>query len=664
MNRLVAPILALSSATIVVVMGASGGAYDLVDRQSAGLVLWWATGLSALVVAAGPRRPGRAGLALLAFAAGITAWTALGLGHTLSTERTATELGRWIVHLAPLLLVGVVLPRSAWRPVIVGVTLGALVICFVGFVERLWPGTFEQTPTVVFTNTAMRLSVPLGYWNALGSWAAMTSVLLLAIASHARVEGSGAAARRGFDGGRRAGAGLSGRLLRAAALAPLPVIATVIYCTYSRSSLLCVGVGIVLLVALAKNRWTAAALSAAALLAGALAATAVSGAPEIADQTGADGRGGVLTMVLISGALLAAAGFGSPALDGWRLPLRQARMAAGATVLLGAIAVGVIGAAKGQDAWDKFSAREGVRTGTSARLTDLSNGSRVEQWRVALDAYKANKGRGEGPGTFELIYNRAAPDEQFVRDAHSAPLEALAEQGWPGFALLIGFMATAVAVVLSATRRVRRAWDRGLVAGAGAAAGAFLTGTAFDWFWEVTALVVVALLLLGALIAAGEPERARAVATDDEGHSSRPAATDDRSTTATRLGRAGIVGASVVAVLALLPGVVGTSEIRRSQGDVQLGDLNAARSHADQAIEIQPWASSPYLQRALVDEQAGQLRAAREGLELAIARDRYDWRLPLVLARVEARAGRPQAALRAYRQAKALRPNGRFFEQR
>ena len=38
-KRLDAPVYALLTAVVVVVLGASGGAYDLVDRQSAGVVL-------------------------------------------------------------------------------------------------------------------------------------------------------------------------------------------------------------------------------------------------------------------------------------------------------------------------------------------------------------------------------------------------------------------------------------------------------------------------------------------------------------------------------------------------------------------------------------------------------------------------------------------------
>ncbi len=115
----------------------------------------------------------------------VTAWTAIGLGSTISTERTAVEVARWVVHLAPLVLLGVVLPRSVWRPAITGAIAGAVAVCAIGFIERLWPGTFNETRTIVFANTKMRLAEPLGYWNAVGNWGVMTALLLVAAAAHA-----------------------------------------------------------------------------------------------------------------------------------------------------------------------------------------------------------------------------------------------------------------------------------------------------------------------------------------------------------------------------------------------------------------------------------------------------------------------------------------------
>lgn len=48
-------------------------------------------------------------------------------------------------------------------------------------------------------------------------------------------------------------------------------------------------------------------------------------------------------------------------------------------------------------------------------------------------------------------------------------------------------------------------------------------------------------------------------------------------------------------------------------------------------------------------------------MELAERRDPQDWRLPLVTARIEAKAGNAEEALAAYRRAKELRPYGSFF---
>lgn len=609
-----------ATAIVLVVVALEGGAYDVVPRQAAAVLLWWAAVLGALVMGRRLTLPSAATIGATAALLGLGLWAGLTIDGSLSSERSAVEVARWVSYAAPLVLVGWVLPRPLWRGVVIGSVVGATVVSLLALGERLSPGLLSETRTVVFENQSQRLVEPLGYWNALGSWGAMTTLLLLSVASHARHAAS-----------------------RAIALLPVPAVGVMVYVTYSRSSILVTVLGLAVLVALARNRWTLSLQVAASAAAVGVAIATAAGQNEIAKATGTAGAGSVIVTVVVAGLVLAAVGgatarFGA---DRLRLPYGVARTT---TIALGALALVVgVGAAatKGPDAWDKFSTVEkDTNTDPSARLTMVNNGNRVAQWRVALDSWKTDKLTGSGAGTFELTYNREGDDGQFVRDAHSAPLEMLAEQGVVGFALLIALMSSAVAAGFLAVRRAVSDADRGLAAGASAAVAAFLLGTCFDWFWEVGALALLAMTLLGALGAARPAESRRQVR-----------------------GLAWLVAAvGIVALLVQIPGLVGTSELRRSQQAIADGDIVEARTLANEAIDIQPWAASPFLQRALVDEQDGQWAASIAGVRLAMDRDPYDWRLPLVLARVEAKAGDAEAALAAYRAAKRLRPNGRFFQ--
>jgi Tfp pilus assembly protein PilF len=81
------------------------------------------------------------------------------------------------------------------------------------------------------------------------------------------------------------------------------------------------------------------------------------------------------------------------------------------------------------------------------------------------------------------------------------------------------------------------------------------------------------------------------------------------------------------------------------------------------ARALQPWASAPYLQLALLQEQLGDLRAARGRIAEAIDRNDSDWRLWLVSARLETETGNIAKARSDLRRAKSLNPRSPLFAQ-
>jgi Tfp pilus assembly protein PilF len=119
------------------------------------------------------------------------------------------------------------------------------------------------------------------------------------------------------------------------------------------------------------------------------------------------------------------------------------------------------------------------------------------------------------------------------------------------------------------------------------------------------------------------------------------------------------VGVAALAACALvIQGIplLAELDLRRSQTAAANGDLVEAVSAAQAARSVEPWAASPHLQLALLYEEAGDLGAARAAIGAALDRDRTDWRLWLVSARIETKRGALQVARRHLSIAKKLNP--------
>jgi O-antigen ligase len=140
----------------------------------------------------------------------------------------------------------------------------------------------------------------------------------------------------------------------------------------------------------------------------------------------------------------------------------------------------------------------------AARLGDVGS-NRYDYWEVAVGQFGDEPLRGGGPGSFEVEWKREREIEEAVGDAHSLPLETAAELGLVGL-LLLGALVAAVAV------GSRRTWsaDPALAAGPTAALSTWALHACLDWDWEMPALTLVATVLAGSLLAAGELSSRRA----------------------------------------------------------------------------------------------------------------------------------------------------------
>jgi hypothetical protein len=628
--------LAVTAAVAVVtfLLAYDGGSFGETSRGTLSIGVWWvvilagATGLWPL--AALDRTTLLAG-GLLALFAGLTLtsviWADNAEGAFVEFNRAALYLG--VFTLAALAARRRFIPR--WSD---GFALGIVAVAALAFFSRCFPDVLLTEKNLIglpldFT----RLSYPLEYWNGLAILLGLAVPLLLRLAS--------SEARP---------------LLRALALVPFPVLAADVYLTSSRGGLATGVIGALALIALVPRMRTleGIALAAAGSAAG-IACVATRDTLVNHPGIGAAGEGHTafaLVMVACASTGLAAylvyrylsAGLEERAA---RVGTRGRAVAAAVAILL---IVGGIVAAHPVRLFERFKAVPSYTINTLPSNTNnpigvhiLSAGSsgRWQQWASVVDEFESAPGIGRGAGSYESWWAQHGTLRGFVKDAHSLYLETLGELGIVGFLLIAGAFLTGL--VAGVRRAVAAGGEERLAIAAiwaGFVAYAFAAG--IDWMWEMTVVSVVGIALLGLLTSS---------ATAAVSGPSRELRL--RWTIAARVAL-GLAGLLVIAAqsVSLLTG----REIQASQDAVARGDLVAAADRADNARKIEPWASSPYEQLALVSEQAGEYGDAELWIEKAITRDPTDWRPWYLRTRIAIEREDIAAARRFLRRAKELNP--------
>lgn len=617
--RLSAGVAFAATAALVLLYGLrGGGSYDIVTFEGYGLAVWWILAVALALGLLPRRRPSLPMIVLMAALAAYAGWTALSLAWTQSAGLTTEELARSLDYLGLVVLLGLALDRSTWRIAAAGLGCGAFIVCIVAVGSRLDPSVFgrDQIDAVYHSD---RLSYPFGYWNSVAAWGAMCIALGLTWSSHD-----------------------NSWVRRSLALALVPVAGLTVYLTYSRSGVAAAALALIATIALSRNRITAILHAAVAAAGTALAIVAVRHSYEIAHAKGTHGASTVLGALLFAAAacLCAALLTRTVKADRWRVPRPLVRPLA----VAGAIVVLVPGAAFGprliRDAWDSFTRSPAAVSGTNptARLTSLS-GSRYPIWKAAIKDFEAHPVDGTGAGTFAFWWNQHGTTDEAVRDVHNIWLENLAELGAPGLLLIVAVVVAALLVGGVVRRRARRATTAGAAGALLAVFIVYLLPASVDWMWESTAVTVFA---LGAVAIAG------ARLSGDRFRFRLPL-------------RIIAALAAVLFGIVQLPGLLSTSEIRRSQAAEQAGNAPLALAWARDAVKAEPWSASAYEQEGLVLESAGRLRQARQELTNAISHEPYNYEHWLIRSRIETELGELNAAAHDYARARELRPHAEVF---
>lgn len=593
----------------------NGGGFDVVFRGQLGLGLLWGAGVL-LAFGVLPRaRLGRRGRTLSFVLIALVAWSAASLLWTESVDRSYDELSRALTYAGAIILVLLAVSRRNWQGPATGLCAVAIAVPVLAIADRLSPDLFG----FYVLSGSDRLSYPLGYWNALAAWSAMAFVIALSLSSHLRSPG-----------------------LRGLCLGVVPLLGLAQYLTLSRGGVLATGAGIVVLLFLARSKFSALVHVVVGGAGAAVLIVAIRGYPELASASGDSGAGEVALLAI---GVCVACGWVASRTRRLSPPgFLEARGRSLVAVLV--VAVVLAGAAlsvKGEGitgAQEQFTSGRYPSQGgdPAARLTTLEGG-RSEIWESAIRAFSSEPITGIGPGSFELWWTRDVAEGEELREPHSLLLGQLAEQGLVGAAILLLLLALLTAGAVRAARTAQGTTGSALALALCSAWIAFLLQAQVDWLWETTALAMLA--LAGAAVL---------VASQAEWRSSR----SRRRSAQIRYPLAAL---AILAGAATVPGIVAVERVRASFSQLVIGDTTEALETADEGVSAAPWLASPYATRAIVRLRATDVSSARADALKAIDLEPTNWRHRVLLAAIEDAAGDEAASAAALSDAKDLNPD-------
>ena len=438
------------AAVIAAVAWSSGGYFP---RSWGALLL-----VEAIVVAAAAiladriERNGRAAV-LVGALLGLVLWQVASRAWAVAPDAAILEAQRTLVYAGAAAAAFLVVPRRRADMLVVSVLAGAALVTIGGVVEH----------AALSGEPPERLEAPVGYANAAGILATTTLVLGVGLAAD-RARGLAAL-----------GAGLA---------VPASVA---LYLTLSRGAMIAAFLGLIVLAV--TSGWSGMSRIALAVVpcGGAVLMTALLGEFTDADLAARElaGLGALAALAVASAGLVAWA----PDVSRPRVSGRLGSVVVAVTA--GLLVVGIL--AVGTREVREIRSAPASQQGAPDRLLSTSTSLRSDYWDVAIGMVEREPLLGEGAGGFERTWLAERPALLFVRDAHNAYLETLAELGPVGLGLLLLAL---VMPLLGARRVTSSAAGRAALA----AYAALLAHALLDWDWEIPAVTLCTVLLGVALV--------------------------------------------------------------------------------------------------------------------------------------------------------------------
>ena len=252
-SRSAAPIAPLAVtgavAAVTFLLAYDGGSFGLTSRGTLSIAVWW---VLILAVAAGLWPLRNLDWTTLAVGGLLVAFAGLTLASVIwsdDPEVSFDEFNRAALYVGIFAVAALGARRSFIPRWCDGFALGIAAVAVLAFLSRCFPDLIAGENLQGLPLDLTRLSYPLGYWNGLAIFVALSVPLLLRLAVSA-----------------------APLVLRALALAPFPVLGAVLYLTSSRGGIVTAALGAVALFALVpRTRTIEAILLAAAGAAGGIA---------------------------------------------------------------------------------------------------------------------------------------------------------------------------------------------------------------------------------------------------------------------------------------------------------------------------------------------------------------------------------------------------------
>jgi O-Antigen ligase len=590
-------------------------------------------------VRARPRALAGVGL-LLAFAV----WSAITLLWSVAPNQTWLELNRDLAYVLVLAL-AIGAGASHRRPleaIATGYLLVALVVTVYALGQKILPG-LDISGLIDLNQTATfaRLQAPLDYWNALALFVIFAVPIALVIAA---------------DRARP-------RRIRIGMLLAIELMLLVIGLTYSRGGLVALVLAVAVSVALG-GAWPrslmllgSAAVATVVPLWMALNVHSLSGSGVSLGAREAGGGEFFLVLVVSLGALFYLGGKLVDREAGMKLgperALRLRRMlfaGVGAAVVIALIALALTGSIS--HAVHSFTTPHATANVNNPNIS-FNSGNRWVWWKEAVGAWSDRPLGGWGAGSFQvldLLYRTTG--DLTVQDAHSVPLQWLAETGLVGGLLAIAGYVLLLRGGLDAVRRTtgpQRAFAAALLAGA----VAYAVHAFYDWDWDMPGVTFPVLVFLGVLVGSGMGRGAWR-------GSQRPGWVRGLA-----LGVCTLL-LCVYAISALLPSLAATkasAALTHAGAASSRTQLEHAQGTADFAARLDPLSDAGLTAAASISLALDNQTQARSYLLQAVSRDPSDERAWEQLANLELALRDVPATQQAIKRILALDPRGTAGQQ-